>query len=67
MKWTSKGKKKKYSITRFLKGFTYAFSGIKSALKTEKNILFEVIYGIITIVLGFLLKLSVIEFSIVLL
>ncbi len=67
MKWKSNDKKKKYSLIRFFKGFKYAFNGFIQALKTEQNLLFDVIYGITTIVLGFLLKLSVIEFSIVLL
>lgn len=67
MKWISKGKKKKYSISRFFKGFGYAFNGIKTACKTEQNFIFDIIYGIVTIILGFVLKLSVIEFAIVLL
>lgn len=67
MKWVSKGNKKKYSIKRFFKSFTYAFMGIIEALRTEQNLLFDFIYAIITIVLGILLKLSIIEFAIVLL
>ena len=67
MKWVSKGNKKKYSIKRFFKSFTYAFMGIIEALRTEQNLLFDFIYATITIVLGILLKLSIIEFAIVLL
>ena len=67
MKWISKGKKKTYSIKRFFKSFTYATSGIISALKTEQNLLFDLIFDVLTIVIGFLLKLSAIEFTIVLL
>ena len=67
MKWISKGKKKTYSIQRFLKSFTYAISGIIAAFKTEQNLLFDLVYAIITIIIGFLLKLSAIEFTIVLL
>ena len=67
MKWVSKGNKKKYSIKRFFKSFTYAFNGIKTAFKTEQNFLFDVIYAILTIIIGFLLKLSIVEFAIVLL
>ena len=63
MKWISKGNKKKYSIKRFFKSFSYAFMGIIEALKTEQNLLFDFIYAIITIILGFILKLSVIEFA----
>ena len=66
MKWVSKGNKKKYSIKRFFKSFTYAFTGIKTACKTEQNFLFDAIFGVLTIIIGFLLKLSAIEFAIVL-
>ncbi len=64
MRWISKGKKK-YSFKRFLKGFVYAINGILSALKTETNLLIELIYGIITIILGLYLKISSIELCIV--
>lgn len=67
MKWISKGKKKTYSIKRFLNSFAYASNGIISALKTEQNLLFDLIYAILTIIIGFLLKLSTIEFVVVLL
>ncbi len=67
MKWVSKDNKKKYSIKRFFKSFTYAFEGIKTASKTEQNFMFDFVFGILTIILGFLLKLSLIEFAIVLL
>ena len=66
MKWVSKGKKKKYSLTRLLKGFGYAFSGVRTAFKTEQNFLIDFIVAIIVIILGFVLKLSIIEFIIVL-
>ena len=45
MKWVSKGNKKKYSIKRFFKSFTYAFMGIIEALRTEQNLLFDFIYS----------------------
>ena len=67
MKWVSKDNKKKYSIKRFFKSFTYAFTGIKTACKTEQNFLFDFIFAIATIVLGYLLKLSTMEFVVVLL
>ncbi len=67
MKWISKGNKKKYSIKRFFNSFSYAFTGIKTACKSEQNFIFDIIFGILTIVIGVLLKLSTIEFTIVLL
>ena len=66
MKWISKGNKKKYSTKRFFKSFTYAFEGIKTACKTEQNFLFDALFAVLTIIIGFILKLSVVEFSIVL-
>ena len=67
MKWISKGKKKKYGIKRFLGSFAHAVSGIISAFKTEQNLLFDVICAIIVVILGFILKLSGVEFAIILL
>ncbi len=67
MKWESKGKKKRYSITRFFKSFSYAFDGIKMVFKTEQNFIVDLILGIIAIILGFVLKISLIEFAIVIL
>ena len=65
MKWVSKGKKKKWTCKRFFKGFTYAFSGIFNAYKTEPNLIVETIIGILAIVLGIYLKFSNIELCIV--
>ena len=65
MKWISKGKKKTYSIKRFFKSFYYAFSGIKSALKTEQNFLIDIIIAIIVLVGGYFLKLNTTEFAII--
>ena len=67
MKWISKGKRKKYSIKRFFKSFVYAIQGIVSAFKTEQNLSVQTIVGILAIGLGFFLKLSTVEFVIVIL
>lgn len=67
MKWVSKGKKKKYSLSRFFKSFTYAFKGIRTACQTEQNLLFDLVFAFLTIILGFILKLSTVEFVIVIL
>ena len=65
MKWVSKGKKKTYSIKRLGNSFKYAVEGIKSAYKTEQNLLVHTIAAILVLVLGILLKLSYLEFAIV--
>ncbi len=65
MKWISKGKKKTYSIKRLFNSFKYAITGIKSAYKTEQNLLVHTIIAFIAIGLGIYLKLSTLEFAIV--
>ena len=65
MKWESKGRKKTYSIKRFCNSFKYALQGIKSACKTEQNLLFHTIVAILVIALGIVIKLSFLELSIV--
>jgi diacylglycerol kinase len=65
MKWVSKGKKKTYSIKRLGNSFKYAVEGIKSAYKTEQNLLFHTIVAILVIALGIVIKLSFLELSIV--
>lgn len=65
MKWVSKDKKKKCSIKRFFNGFKYAISGIIATFKQEQNIIVHTIFAILAITLGILLKISMIEFSII--
>ena len=65
MKWESKGKKKTYSIKRFCNSFKYALQGIKSAYKTEQNLLFHTIVAILVVILGIVIDLSYIELSVV--
>ena len=65
MKWVSKGKKKTYSIKRLGNSFKYAWEGIKSAYKTEQNILIHTIVAILVLFVGIIVKLSYLEFAIV--
>ena len=65
MKWVSKGKKKTYSIKRLGNSFKYAVEGIKSAYKTEQNLLVHTIVAIIIIAIGIVIQLSLMEFAIV--
>ena len=65
MKWISKGKKKKYSLKRLIHGFGYAGRGIYSAIKSEQNFAIELCFAIIAIIMGFFLKISLIEFAII--
>ena len=65
MKWVSKGKKKTYSIKRLGNSFKYAAQGIKSAYKTEQNLLVHTVVAILIIALGIIIGLSLLEFAIV--
>ena len=65
MKWVSKGRKKKYSMKRFFKGFIYAVNGIIKAFKTEQNLLIETIFEVIIIILSIYLKVSNIELCLI--
>ena len=65
MKWESKGKKKTYSFKRLCNSFKYAVTGIKSAYKTEQNLLVHTIVAILIIAVGIIIQLSFIEFAIV--
>ena len=67
MKWISKGKKKKYSIKRFFKGFKHAFDGLIGAFKTEQNLLIELVVGILLIILGLYLEIRMIELCLIIL
>lgn len=51
----------KFSIKDRLKSFEYAIAGIKYTLLTQHNILIHITLTIIAVILGFLLKISNIE------
>ena len=59
MKWVSKGRKKTYSIRRLGNSFKYALQGIKSAYKTEQNLLDKIldISGLSISIIGCILNL----------
>ena len=67
MRWISKGKKKKYSLKRLIFGFGYAGRGIFSAFKSEQNFTIEIVFAIMAIIMGFVLKISMVEFAIIVL
>ena len=67
MKWASKNKRKKYSLKRLIHSFGYASRGIVTVYKTEQNILIHTIMAILVIALSFYLKISNLEFCIIVL
>ncbi|MBM6619261.1 diacylglycerol kinase family protein [Bacillus suaedaesalsae] len=55
------------SWNRFIHSFKYASMGIIHALKTEQNIRIHLLAGIIVFILAFIVKVSAIEWTILLL
>ena len=54
----------KYSETNFLKSFSYARRGILLALKSQRNFIRQLTMSAIAMVLGFVLRFSILEFCI---
>lgn len=54
----------KYSETNFLKSFSYARRGILLALKSQRNFIRQLTMSAIAIILGFVLRFSILEFCI---
>ena len=54
----------KYSETNFLKSFSYARRGILLALKSQRNFIRQLAMSAIAIILGFVLRFSILEFCI---
>ncbi|MDD5221368.1 MAG: diacylglycerol kinase [Candidatus Pacebacteria bacterium] len=55
-----------FSFSKLSQSIKIALLGIKNAFKKEQTFRFELIYGIVTIILSFLFALNSIEFSIIL-
>ena len=53
--------KKERSFKRFLKSFKFAYQGLKYAFTYEQNMVVHILVTIVVIILGVLLKISVIE------
>ncbi len=63
------GRKNKFLKTQgksgFIVSFNHALDGIEFAINHERNIKIEILFGIIVSIMGFLLKISVIEWAII--
>ncbi|HEX7063942.1 MAG TPA: diacylglycerol kinase family protein [Bacillales bacterium] len=55
----SKGKQRGWK--GWLKGFVFAFSGIKNAIRTERNLKFHILTGIIVMILAFMYQVTYME------
>ncbi len=53
--------KEKFSLTKRLKSFTYAFNGLKIMLKEEHNSRVHLVALISVVILGFVLRISSLE------
>lgn len=58
---------KKKSFKRFIHSFKYPFSGLKYAYKNEQNLCFDIMMAVVVIILGFVLKVSLSEWAILIL
>ena len=67
MKWTSKSKKKKYSIKRLINSFGYAMKGIITVYKTEQNILIHTVCAILVVIASVYFDISKVEYCLLIL
>ena len=56
-----RGKLKQKGINRLFRSFKYAFEGIVYTLKYEQNMLIHIMATILVVILGLIVKLSIIE------
>lgn len=56
----------KFSLKKRIQSFYYAFSGFKTAVKTQHNLQIHLLAVVIVLILGFLLKINITEWLILL-
>ena len=54
-----------FSIKKLIKSFGYAFSGVKSAIRSEQNFRVHLLAAVVALSLSVLLKISAIEFLVI--
>ncbi|MBB3696679.1 diacylglycerol kinase [Flammeovirga yaeyamensis] len=54
-------KEEKFKISKRLKSFTYAFNGLKILIKEEHNARIHVLATVCVVILGILLKITILE------
>lgn len=59
-----KDKSLKNRQKRLFNSFKYAFNGFKSAFKTEQNLEIHILISIVVVIMGFIFKISLIEWCI---
>ena len=58
---------RKSGLAKFIAGFGFAFSGLWYALRTQINMKVHITLGVLAIVLGIVLRISAVEFAIIIL
>ncbi len=58
---------RKSGLPKFIAGFGFAFNGLWYVLRTQINMKVHILLGIVAIVLGVVLRISAIEFAIIIL
>ncbi|HEU5226324.1 MAG TPA: diacylglycerol kinase family protein [Ktedonobacteraceae bacterium] len=62
---SSKQDKEKSEWAKFIRGFTYAFSGLWYALRTQRNVRVHCAIALFALIMGILLRISPVEFAII--
>ena len=62
---SSKQDKGKSEWAKFIRGFTYAFSGLWYALRTQRNVRVHCAIALFAIIMGIFLHISPVEFAII--
>ena len=57
-------KKTKWATKNFWESFKYSINGVKYVFTTQRNIIIQLIFGILAVILGFLFKISLFEWLI---
>ncbi|MDG1901061.1 MAG: diacylglycerol kinase family protein [Bacteroidales bacterium] len=52
-----------FSIKKHVKGFIYAFNGIRTVLYTQQNFIVHLVCGLLAIVMGIILDISIMEWT----
>lgn len=64
MNMESRENNKKFSINRFFRSFKFSWEGLKYAYKYEQSMTIHFVSTVLTIILGFVLNISLIEWII---
>ncbi len=57
-------KKTKWATKNFWESFKYSINGVKYVFTTQRNIIIQLIFGILAVILGFVFKISLFEWLI---